>query len=305
MKRFFLLALVCCTSPAGAQDLVVLKSGEKVSCRIDDYTDSLLNVTLAGAAGTAGTARRTLNAGLVEFVEFGFRPGEEEAYANRGQESATDLQKWWDYWFPHLHRPRSRAAAWGVAFANALLREDPSHGAERALSLFDHVIAKAWSPEEATAARQGRLRALMAKGDLTTATTEARRLAEETEDPGLLIEVEHLLAMADFEALRKLEEEHPRWDEDDEVRPQRNELYQRALDRFLYPHLFHATREEVAARGLDAAAELLLHGGEREEARARWEDLLKLYPATTYADHASKRLAELSQPPTPPKADAP
>lgn len=305
MKWISAIALFLSVIPAGAQDLVVLKSGERVPCRIDDYTDSLLNVTLAGAAGGAGTARRTLNAGLVEFVEFGFRPGEEEAYARRGEGSAAELQKWWDHWFPHLHRPRSRAASWGVAYGEALLRENPSLGAERALSLFDYLIAKAWSREEATAARQGRLRALMAKGDLATATAEAKLLAKETEDPGLLIEAEHLLATADYRALLELEEENPRWEEDDEVRPRRNELYQRSLDRFFYPHLFHATREEAAARGLDAAAELLLHGGERDEARARWEDLLRLYPATSFADRAARRLSELSQPQDQPKAAAP
>jgi hypothetical protein len=305
MKAMFLLVFTWIATPLAAQDLVVMKSGENLACRIDDLTDAIVNVTLPGAAGAVGSAKRTLAATEVERVEFGFRPGEEALFAARGSATAADLKPWWDLWFPHLHRPSSRSGAWGLAYARAMMREGGAIGAEKALSLFDHLIAKAWSPQDQSAAKQGRLEALMAMGDLATATAEARLLARETEDPTLLIEVEHLLAQADFRALRELEEEHPRWVEDEEVRPRRHELYQLALDQFLKPHLFHAAREEAAARGLFSAAELLLFGGEREEAKVRWEDLLKLYPETSFAAQAKERLAALHPTPIDPKANAP
>jgi len=287
-----------------AQDVIVLKTGENIACQIDDLTDKIVNFTLSTGSGNAvGSARRTIQTDQIERIEFGFEAGEETAFARRGEAPASLLKTWWDYHFPHLHRPRSRSAAFGVAYGNALLREDPGNSPARALPLFDHIIARAWSPDDVAAAKQGRLRALMAKGDLATATAEARVLARETEDPALLIEVEHLLATADFAALRTLEEEHPRWIEDDEVRPKRNELFHRALDGFLKPHLFHATREEAAARGLFSAAELYHFAKENDEARARWEDLVKLYPSTTHAAESTKRLETLFQnPPTAPTA---
>jgi hypothetical protein len=303
MKASFLVAL-CFASSLAAQDHVVMKSGESLACRIDDLTDAIVNVTLPGAAGV-GSAKRTLAATQVERVEFGFRPGEEALFAKRGSATAAELKPWWDLWFPHLHRPSSRSGAWGLAYARAMMREGGAIGAEKSMSFLNLLIAKAWSPEVRTAAKQGRLEALMAMGDLATATAEARLLARETEDPALLIEVEHLLAQADFRTLRELEDEHPRWVEDDEVRPRRHELYHRALDQFLKPHLFHATREEAAARGLFSAAGLLLFGGEGEEAKARWEDLLKLYPESTFAAQAKERLAALKSTPTDPKANAP
>lgn len=305
MRVMFLGVFSLITTSLAAQDLVVMKSGETLACRIDDLTDAIVNVTLPGAAGAVGSAKRTLTATQVERVEFGFRPGEEALFAKRGSATAAELKPWWDLWFPHLHRPSSRSGAWGLAYARAMMREESAIGAEKALSLFDHLIAKAWSPEVKTAAKQGRLEALMAKGDLATATAEASLLARETEDPALLIEVEHLLAEADFRVLRELEAEHPRWIEDDEVRPRRHELYHRALDQFLKPHLFHATREEVAARGLFSAAALLLFGGEGEEAKARWEDLIKLYPETSFAAKAKESLAAFQSTPTDPKATAP
>lgn len=293
------LLLFLATGSAAAQDVVFLKSGQTLACRIDEVTDNLLNLTLT-VAGGAGSARRTLSMGEVDRLEWEFRAGEEALFARRHEAASAELKPWWDLWFPHLHRPRSRAAAWGIAYGAALLREDPAAGSARALSVFDHLVAKSWSPEDIAAAKEGRLRSLIAKGDLATATGEARILAEESEDPALLLEVEHLLALADFAALRELEKEHPRWIEDDEVRPRREELYHRALDGFLKPHLFHATREEEASRGLFHAAELFLFAGETAEARARWDDLVKLYPGTSFAAEAEQRLASTPRPPADP-----
>ena len=305
MKAVFSVIFLLIAMRLAAQDLVVMKSGETISCRIDDLTDAIVNVTLPGAAGAVGSAKRTLAATQVERVEFGFRPGEKALFEKRDTATAAELKPWWDLSFPHLHRPSSRSGAWGVAYASAMMREGGVIGAEKALSLFDYLIGKAWSTDDKAAAKQGRLRSLIAMGDLETATAGARLLARETEDPALLIEVEHLLAQSDFRGLRELEEEHPRWVEDDEVRPRRQELYHRALDQFLKPHLFHATREEAAARGLFSAAELLLFGGEAGEAKARWEDLLKLYPETSFAAQAKERLTALNSTPIDPKANAP
>lgn len=301
MKRWCRLLSLALLSSAAAQDVVVLKTGQSVACRIDEVTDNIINVTISSADG-AGSARRTLPTGQVDRLEWDFRAGEEALFARRHEAASTELKPWWDLWFPHVHRPRSRSAAWGIAYGAALLREDPAAGAARALSVFDHLIAKAWAPADVAAAKEGRLRSLIAKGDLATATAEARILAKETDDPGLLLEVEHLLALADFEALRALEEEHPRWIEDDEVRPRRDELFHRALDGFLKPHLFHATREDAAARGLFSAAELFLFAGEKNEATARWDDLVKLYPGTSFATEAAKRLAAAPAPTNPPDA---
>ncbi len=292
---YVLAALLLFATTAPAQDAIWLKSGESISCRIDSLTDKIVNVTLPGAGG--GSARRTFPAEQVERIEFGFHAGEAEVFARRGSATAAELKPWWDLHFPHLHRPRSRTAAYGLAYGAALLREGTAQGPDKALSIFDLVLARAWSAEDAAAARRGSVHALMAKGDLENAALEAKAVADQSGDATLLVEVGHRLALADFAALRVLEEENPRWEEDDEVAPRRHELFHRALDRFLHPSLFHPTLEEAAARGLLSAAELYLFAGESAEAKARWEDLAKLYPASSFAAEAAKRLQSLSHPP--------
>lgn len=289
--------LLLCSQFVFCQDVIYLKTGESAVCRIDAITDNIVNFTLLSDPGPAGgSARRTIPTERVEKFVFAFLPEEKEVFENRESMSAEVLEKWWNVWFAHLKRPRSRTAAYGVAMANAFLRENPEKDGQRALSIFDRVIERAWSEDDIAAAKQGRLRALMALGDLETATHEAQLLVGETEDPRLLIEVKYLLAKADFESLKQLVEENPKWEEDDNVRPKRNDLYHAVVDQFLWPHLFHAPRTEEAARGLASAAEVYEFSGEKELALAAWTDLETLYPNTELAKQAPAMREKLTTP---------
>lgn len=296
MTRWLSTLLLFAGSLTSAQDVVHLKTGQSAACTITAITDNIVTYTLPRVPGAPqGSAKRTLQMDQVAYVQFGFQPGEESVFAGRDKLDAEILEKWWDFYFANLHRPRSRTAAYGVALGNALLREEAARSHQRALSLFDRIIERAWAEEDIAAARQGRLRALIAVGDLDTAVREAADLATRTEDPELLIEVKFLLAEADFEKLKKLQEDHPRWEEDDEVRPERNALFHRIVDQYLWPHLFHATREDAASRGLLSAGVVYEFVGEPARARACYVDLSELYPDTESAGTAAKRLASLLQ----------
>ena len=86
-----------------------------------------------------------------------------------------------------------------------------------------------------------------------------------------------------------------RWEEDDVVRPERNELYNRTLDQFLYPYLFHGSDEKAASRGLWSAVEVYLSANDRESALARANDIVILYPGSNYAARARTLLEEAAQ----------
>ena len=292
-------------SIATGEDVIYLKTGESAICRIDAITPKITNFTLLTDPGPAkGSARRTVATDRVEYFVFGFKPGEEEVFKNRRKENSEVLEKWWNTWFAHLSRRRSRTAAFGNAFGHALLREDPDSNAQRTLALFDRIMERAWSEDDFAAAKQGRLRALMAMGDLETATHEAQLLAGETEDPGLLIEVKYLLAQADFETLKLLVEENPKWEEDDEVRPERNRLYHIVVDQLLWSHLFHAPRENEAARGLFGVAGVYRFSDEDGLALAACEDLIQLYPRTEFTSRAvalAEKIKSQTVPDTPEK----
>lgn len=297
LRRHALLAFLVVSGgcAAASEDVIHLKTGEVIAGTIEALTDNIVTFTFrVGNGAAAGSAKRTIQAGQVAHVEFGFEAGEEEALRRRDTLASAELEKWWDFHFAHLHRPRSRTAVWGIALGNALLREGEESEAREALALFDRIAGRAWSQKDVDLAKQGRLRALIALGDLDTAMGEAQLLAGQTEDPELLIEVKHLLADADFAALQNLEEENPRWNEDDEVRPERNALYHRILDQYLWPHLFHATREDAAARGLLSAGKVYEFSGRTEAAIRAYRDLVTLYPGTESVATADSRIEALS-----------
>lgn len=289
-------AVFSCGTLSGA-DVLHLKNGEAISGHITALTDRMAEIVteLPGVGASVGSSRRTLSTEQIEFIEFDFAEGERSAFERRKDLPPEILETWWDFHSIHLHRPRSRTAAWGLAYGQSLMRETSSSRIRSALSVFDRIIDQAWSPDDVLEAKRGRLAALIAQGTLDVAEKEALVFTKEAKDPGPLIEVRYLLAQADFAALQLLEKENPRWEEDDEILPQRAELYHSALDRFLAPHLFHPDRAPLAARGLFTAAEVFSFANETEEAASRWRDLLAFYPETSWAEEARKRLDALPE----------
>lgn len=290
----FLLVLFAGVESRG-QDVIVLKNGQYAACEIEALTDNIVTFTMHQQEGDrGGVIRRTIKTSEVDYVEFDFEPGEEEAFSNRAALDRETVEKWWTHYFAHLHRPRSRTAAWGIALGYALIEEDSELYGSRALQLFDRIAERAWSGIDVAAAKRGRLRAMMATGDLERASSEAKNLATQTEDPELLIEVKYLLAQADFERLKKLEEDNPRWYDDDDVRPLRNELYQGVIDQFMWPYLFHAAQEKAASRGLFQAGVVYEFGGDEERSINAYRDLVALYPKSEARSEGELRLQNLT-----------
>jgi len=296
-KRFlFFMAVVAAllSTKTSAQDVLHLKSGEVLNCQIEAITDNILTyqVSVDLGGGKTASSRRTISPAVIDYIEFAPLPGEVEALGEPERADRKVLEKLWFDLSRHLHRPRSNAGKVGLAYADALLKSDKEYEWNEALQLFDRIREKDWDETNRQAAFQGRLRSLIQIGDLETALHEANQLAEQSEDPGMLIEARYALAQVDFKSLRKLESENPKWEEDDTVRPDRNRLYHRILDQFLWPYLFHGTEEEAAARGLVAAAETYAFGGDLEAARDSLNDVLALYPNTRQADVAQERMKE-------------
>lgn len=302
MKPLALLAALALPAvSARAEDVLYLKDGTRVRCEIVAITDNILTykTTIDLGGGRLGSSQPTIPTPAVDYIEFGPLPGETELMAAPDRADPKALQALWDEKAKHLHRPRSNAGAIGLAYADRLLAQPEKFQWDFALSIYDRLLERDWDPERRKAARTGRLRALIRAGDLGQATAEARQLAAETDDPAMLIEARHALALADFETLKKLEADHPKWIEDETVRPERERLYHAVIDAFLWPYLFHGTLENLAARGLAAAAEAHRFAGRPGEADACLRDLAALYPHTPAAATAPAPPAD----PTPPAHD--
>jgi hypothetical protein len=242
-----------------------------------------------GAIATVGVPRMQ-----VSRVEFAPNPARERLLAAPTAANAGALGAEWQKWKAFLAIPKSPAGAIGNAYASALLAAGDAKLAAQALEIFKTVEQGAWSEADEAAARQGRLRALVATGHAADAVTEAEALARESEDPAVLIEAKFILAEAAQQKLRKLVEDNPRWDEDPAVRPEHDALVNDALDLYLHPYLFLGSETEAAARGLWGAVQVYRFVGDGANAVESARDLVALYAGTRYATMATDYLAALA-----------
>ena len=279
-------------APAAAVDVVTLKDGTTMAGVIEVITDEFVNVraNVDIGGGRMGSAKRQFAMAQVKYIDFAPLPGEEEEVKTPGTLTEKELEELWRQRRMHLHRPNSNAGRIGLSLAEAYLKSDNEYEHQRALELFGLLEEKAWRDETRNEAREGRLRALITLRRLDEALAEARKLAEASEDSKMLIEARFVLAKVDLENLKVLLEENPKWEEDDIVRPDVEKLYHSTVDQFLFPYLFHGTEEEAAARGLMNAAVVYGLFEKAELSRACAEDVVALYPATTFAAQAEKLL---------------
>ncbi len=249
-------------------------------------------VTLSGGQKASSTEQIPWNA--IDHLMFSPLPGETTLLSNPGAAGLKDLEELWMAKLPHLKRPRSNAGDVGILFAERLLTLESEYPWERAMGIFTSIDRDDWNPATRARAKQGRLRTLIALGRIQEATREAVLMAEQSEDPFALLESRYVLATIAFNQLKELEKEHPRWMDDDEVRPKREILFHDALDLYLFAYLFHGSEEPAAARGLLGAAEVHRFAGDAVSAGHCAGDIVRLYPDTIHRPEAERFLEELS-----------
>ena len=314
MIRFATILLLASALLASAQDVLLLKSGESRSGEIisADETTIRLRVPLGGDSTSPGAGTAMATVGIprdnVESIEFQADPEREARLRTATASTLFQVEIDWKRQEPWLSFPRSPAGAIGCRLADLLLQTKDPAKAAAAYDLFTLIEQKSWSDQDKTRAKQGRLRAMVATGRAAEAIEQAKILAQETEDPEILIEANYILAQAGEKDLRAFLEENPRWDMDPNVIDQRHALYNTALELYLYPALFHGSDNIRAARGLWGAASIhRLSASNAEEARnaplAKTQiglaietarDITTLHPQTPEAKLAQEFLAALT-----------
>lgn len=271
---------------AGPPDVVFRSDGSSVAGEVKTADAKFLRIEVQVAANQP-KALMSVPIAAVERIDFGETQAL-EAYLNKTDRGTpAEVERFWNARRALLAVPESMAGEFGLRLADLLIASPEKAGATRALGIFQEIEAKDWDDARQSRAREGRLRALVRLGRAGEAVKEASEMSESAENPEVLIEARFVLAEARAQQLRDLEKENPRWQIDDRVRPERNRLYNEALDLYLYPFLFQGAQVEPSARGLWRASELYAASGDRENATATARDVAVLYPATSYAGPAA------------------
>jgi hypothetical protein len=284
-------AAVCLAAPlAPAQDTIHFKDGKSETGSVVELTGGF--VVLRPPAPNAPLRRHP--AAAIATVQFSERPEMERARASAGIERLDLLRRLWYLLRPSIDLPESPAGEWGLQFAAAILDSKVEDNVKLSFEVFQTIEERDWNRDRRHAARRGRFNAMLNLGRMEEAMAEARAVASDPaqEDPELLIIARMMLGDLAFRQLKELEEENPRWDLDDLVRPRRNALRDEALDHYFYAHLYHGDLPESAARGLAAAIRVIEHDQDRAGAAARSRDLVTLYPGTEAAKASADFPAE-------------
>ena len=297
--------LLCLTVGfSSAQDTIVLKNGRKADCKIIDFTKDAVKITYR-ATPTAAPAERLIPLAEIDHIETAPLPGETEARATAIREGRSEpLMIYWVKHLPWLSRPRTHGGEIGLIYAELLTRVNSADRRERALKIYEQIEAADWSAERRGRAQAGRLRVMLRQGRTEEVRPQAEALLQHSGDPRVLIELRHVMAEASAAALTQLEKDHPRWQEEDDLVPRHSQLLNEAFDGYLYPHLFHGAEEDLAARGLWAAAQLSTTQKENTQA-AEWAgDLTQLYQTSPEATAAEAWLKQQPTAPSKPKPAA-
>jgi len=300
MKTFLLLILSL--SFLDAQDVLTLRNGESRAGRISaaDANSFRLDVPLPARPGAPPAfASVSIPKSQVASIAFARDPALEEILGSAAPGQLEKIAALWPAQLVWLDVPMSPAARIGRHYADLLLRSGGVENAGKAQEIFGLIESKAWSDSDRIAAKQGRLRAMVATGRAGDAAGEAARLADGTGDPAVRSEAKLILADSAASSLKKLLRDNPRWQDDAAVIPERNRLYHEAIDLYLYPSLFEGSEAAGAARGLWGAIEIYQLAGEPRNALECAKDIAIIYPGTEQAALANALIASLPDIPPP------
>ena len=286
MRSAALLLLFLTVFSSAAQDTLILKNGRKADCRILDFTADAVKISYR-ATPAAAPADRLIPLTEIDYVEPAPLPGESEALAQAVREGRSEpLIGFWIKRIPWLSRPRTNGGEIGLTYAELLTRVATSDRMDRALKIYGQIEAADWSAERRGRAQAGKLRVMLRQGRAAEVRPLAEALLQKSGDPRVLIELRHVMAEASAAALTQLENDHPRWQEEDDLVPRHTQLLNDAFDGYLYPHLFHGAEEDLASRGLWAAAQLSAAQKLTTQAADWSTDLTQLYTAQPEATAA-------------------
>ena len=223
-------------------------------------------------------------------IEFAPDAERERILATASVAQLGEIESLWRKASRWLAMPRSPAGRIGLRYAELLLA---SGAALAAFDLFVAIESQAWNSADALLAKQGRLRAMAATGKAQAAVAEARELAKVSQDPEVVVEARHILAVAAEQVWRDFLAEHPRWKEDPHAVAEGTRLQDEVLDLYLHPALFFGSDSAAAARGLWGAAAIYRLGGDLAQAAAVSRDIISLHPQEPSARQAREFLESL------------
>ncbi len=246
-----------------------------------------------------GPTVRTVPMSELAGIEFTLTPRELSMHQTPEPAAIPALRILWETRQATMRLPGSNVAETGIAFAKSLRLSGEVSALDEAGKILDLIRGQDTSDSRKDIARGEQstidfIRAIKS-GKLVETDKLAWKITEEPGYPDAMLLATSFLADRHFKELKAIEEDNPRWMEDDEVRPVRDRLYQLSLDFALYPSLFIGSRQAEATVGLKKAVEVYQFTNQPALAKGTLEDIAALYPESEIAKETAPLLARLKQ----------
>ncbi len=221
---------------------------------------------------------------------------------NATRRQLPEVAELWERFVPLLSVNGSPAARIGLRYGSLLLAAEDDEGRTDPLTIFQKIAGTTPHEPEREAARQGVLRTLLQHRQWDRAESEAASITKSTCGVVLLAEARLTLGLVGKNRLGVFIEENPIWRADEFARPQRDRLYQSALDNLLGAALLPGAPAELTVRALICALEIYSAEGEFSRAAMLARDIIAFHPESTEATLAGDWLrARPTQPDSEPK----
>ncbi|MFP6874531.1 MAG: hypothetical protein VCA55_13605 [Verrucomicrobiales bacterium] len=293
MRSIRLIAVFLTIGNTWGQDIVHIQRGGALHGKILELNEIQLRIRIP-LAGGAGSSTRTLAMEQVRMIDFGPIEGELQLLAAGEKAPREELADLWDRERGYLGLPNSNAGDIGIQLAGIFLAAGDRIDHVKARNLYAIIEKEDWHLKRRSLAKRGRLNALVKLGDAEEVIAEAKIIAAEDDDPGLLLDARHVITLAEFDRFSGLVANNPKWIDDDVIRGEVEERYNKLIDRFLEPFLFYGTESVAAARGLWHAAKTYELIGQESRAVECLTDIEKLYPQASSEYPLAAMLGKLS-----------
>ncbi len=282
-------------------DELLLKNGQRLPGSVTAWNKEGVSYRPARGSMPIGATWESLERILFAVP----RPDAEAMRRATAEQSSEPLAETWIRQTAWLGCPHHHAGETGLAYAHLLLLKPTRDRYERADAVLLKIEKEDWSPERRVRAKAGRLRILLRQGRAAEARPAALQLMREHDAPRVLIELHYLTAETAETQLKILTTRHPRWDLEEEIKAHRAILHQEAESGYLYGSVHHGAEEDLAARGLWAAAQLHITAALLPRAHECAQDLLQRYPQAPEAALARQALPTWPAAPAPTSAATP
>lgn len=291
-KQFWLtgvLVLALTWLAQAAPDQVTLSDGRVIAGEITFWGEHEIEITITLPFGKAAQPFKRSD---VERVTLGWTEEEQALFNTTNYQDLAKLEALWDRKKIFLGVPETRVGEIGHRIVALHLGRGTKVGGKAALKWIEQLSGD-WNPQRRATLDSLRISALVAAGELEKAEKAAEKLtalsgADELKVAAARIDKEFAQAQVLWGRRRQLEQEFPRWDLLPQKEEERRQLIHGALDRLLYPVVFHAELPGLCARGLVNAARIHLEIGQPEQAQRLAREVIEHFPEPDWVPQAKE-----------------